>query len=68
MTKLILFVIVSVLFFISVYIDGMNDNWLGILYMSLMYGLFILVSLYELGRIEIEKEENENRNNREQDI
>jgi len=33
-----------------------------------MYGLFILVSLYELGRIEIEKEENENRNNREQDI
>ena len=64
MTKQILFIIVSVLFFISVYVDGMIDNWLGILYMSLMYSLFILVSLYELGRIIIEKEENENRDNR----
>ena len=64
MTKQILFIIVSVLFFISVYVDGMIDNWLGILYMSLMYSLFILVSLYELGRIIKEKEENENRDNR----
>jgi hypothetical protein len=64
MTKQILFIIVSVLFFISVYVDGMIDNWLGILYMSLMYSLFILVSLYELGRIITEKEENENRDNR----
>jgi Ca2+/Na+ antiporter len=64
MTKQILFIIVSILFFISVYVDGMIDNWLGILYMSLMYVLFILVSLYELGRIITEKEENENRDNR----
>jgi len=68
MIKLIAFIIVTFLFFSSVYINGMNDDWLGVLYMSLLYILFILVSLYELGRTQIEKEENENRNNREQDV
>jgi len=68
MIKLIAFIVVTILFFSSICIDGMNDDWLGVLYMSLLYILFILVSLYELGRTQIEKEENENRNNREQDV
>ena len=58
MIKLIAFIVVTILFFSSICIDGMNDDWLGVLYMSLLYILFILVSLYELGRTQIEKEEN----------
>jgi Ca2+/Na+ antiporter len=64
MAKFVMFIVVNILYFGAVYINGMVDDWVSISYLSLMYGLFILVSLYELGRIEIEKEENENRNNR----
>ena len=65
MIKFCVFIIVTFLYFIAVYINGVNDNWGSIGYLSLMYFLFILVSLYELGKTEIEKEENEDRNNRE---
>lgn len=64
MNKLIFFVFITILYFGIVYLFGMNDNWVGILYFSLGYIVFILVSLYELGKDQIEKEENENRNNR----
>jgi hypothetical protein len=62
MGKFDFFILVNILYFVAVYTNGMNDDWVSILYLSLMYVLFILVSLYELGRTETEKEENENRN------
>jgi Ca2+/Na+ antiporter len=65
MTKKIAFIIVTMMCFIGIYINGMSDRWNGVIYLFLGYVVFILVSLYEIGRIEIEKEENENRNNRE---
>jgi Ca2+/Na+ antiporter len=65
MAKLVAFVVITIMYLILVCLYGLNDKWMGIFYMTLMYVFFILVSLYELGKNEIEKEENENRNNRE---
>ena len=65
MAKKIAFIIVTVMCFIGIYINGMNDRWNGVIYLFLGYVVFILVSLYEIGRIEIERQENENRDNRE---
>ena len=67
-SKLDIFIIVTILFFSDVYMNGVNGNWVPIICFTLMYIVFILISLYEIGKIEIEKEENENRNNREQDV
>jgi hypothetical protein len=64
MSKVIFFVIATILLLIMVYIEGMRDNWLRLFFYVLLYGVFVLVSLYELGRVIIEKEENENRDNR----
>jgi hypothetical protein len=67
--KLNAFIGITVLFLITVYVDGMKDNWYSIGYLSIMYILFIVIGLYEIGRIELEKqEEDENRNNRKQDL
>jgi Ca2+/Na+ antiporter len=64
MDKLIAFILLTALYFVSVCFFAMIDKWVIVLFHTLMYITFILVTLYEIGRIEIEREENENRNNR----
>ena len=69
MAKLIAFILLTVLYFVSVCFFAMIDKWIIVLFHTLMYITLILVGLYEIGRIDLEKqEEDENRNNRKQDI
>jgi len=65
MAKKIAFIVITIMCFIDICVYGMKDKWNEVIYFFLGYVVFILVTLYEIGRIEIERQENEDRNNRE---
>lgn len=57
MSKINLFIIITILFIFNLKVNlGPNDEFISNLVLVIMYVIFILVSLYELGKDDVENE------------
>ena len=52
--KLTAFIIATIMLIVNIYMFGVVDNWIGIIFLLVMYLSLILVALYDIGKDEVD--------------